>query len=264
MSISFAAVQLAGKALGDLSEARVLVVSAGQAGKLAGKALREWGVKELAVTNRTYEKAMELAQELEGRALPFGHLEQELSSFDIVVSATGSPRPILTKEILAKAMQRRNGLPVCIIDIAVPRDVEPSVGQLPNVFLYDIDDLQQVTEAHRKEREKEVAAVEVLVEREMARFMRWWQALDAVPVIASLRQKAEGIRQRELDKTLKKMRPLTAGERERLETLTKAIVNKVLHDPIVTLKAQGKDRGYIQTVSELFHLDPQERSPHDQ
>ena len=263
VSVSFTAVQLAKRVFGEIGDCKVLVISAGQAGKLAGKALRDWGAKEIAVTNRTPERAMELARELEGRALPFARLEQELLNFDIIISATSSPHFVLTRDAVAEALPAREGRPLCLIDIAVPRDVDPAVTQLPGVFLYDIDDLQELSEAHLREREREVAAVEALVEGEVVRFMRWWNTLDVVPVIASLREKVEAVRCRELAKTLKRLPHLTPAEQMRLERLTRAIVNRILHDPIVTLKEQGRERGYMQAVEALFHLGPEEESSSD-
>jgi glutamyl-tRNA reductase len=255
LSVSYAAVQMARQVFGGLERCRVLVISAGEAGKLTAKTLRDSGAAEVGVANRTRPRAAALAQELGGRVVEFEAIGPALADFDIVISATASARYVLPADLVARAMERRAGRPLCLIDIAVPRDVDPESRKIPGVYLYDIDDLEAVTLASRAEREREVAKVEVIVAEETARFMAWLQGLHAVPVIKALRQRAEALRVRELEKALGRLQDLSPEERAQVEALSHAITRKLLHDPIVALKKTGKGKGHIEAARELFALD---------
>ena len=255
VSVSYAAVQMARQVFGGLKQCRVMVISAGEAGKLTARSLKDTGASEIAVANRTYSKAVALASELGGRPLDFERIPEALVDFDIVISATASARYVLPTEMVAQAMSRRDGRPLCLIDIAVPRDIDPESRLIDNVYLYDIDDLEAVSLANMAERKKAVGRVQEIVDGEAQKFMQWLLSLEAVPVIKSLRSKAESIRQREARKSMAKLRHLSSEDLERVEALTKAIAKGLLHDPIVSLKAQGESKGYIEAARELFRLE---------
>lgn len=254
VSVSHACVELARKVLGDLANSTVLIISAGEMGKLTGKIIRDSGASHILVTNRTYERAVALASQLNGEAIPFSRLKQALIDADMVVSATGAPSFILGPEIIAQAASQRDGRPLLLIDIAVPRDIDPQVGKLPNVCLYNIDDLQSFSQSNLEERKQEAARVETIIDFEVAHALRWWNNLKVTPTIAALRDWAEAVRQEELEKTLKKLPDMPPEQRERLEAMTKAIINKLLHKPTVFLKDEDKGHRYLPIVSELFDL----------
>ena len=255
ISVSSTAVGLARRILGDLRGSTVLVVSAGEAGKLTARNLKETGVARLLVTSRTLERATELAADLGGQAIPFDQLGRALADSDIVISSTGAPAFLIDQPAIEAAVRRRNGRPLLLIDIAVPRDVDPAVRRLENVHLYDIDDLQAVAEANMREREKEVDKVEALVEEEVSRFVEWYRSLDVIPTIAALRERAERVRRVELDKTLGHLSNLSPEERARVEAMSRAIVKKILHQPIARLKSEGGDgEQYVAALRDLFAL----------
>lgn len=256
LSVSSVAVELAAKAIGDLTKRNALVIGTGEAGRLVAKALKERGISHITATSRSYQKASALATALGGSSVDIGSLGRELATCDIVISCTGAPHLILDLITVEKAMQARSNRPLVVIDIAVPRDVEPEVGQISNVFLYDIDDFTHLSWLNRKQRQTEIKRAMEIIDAEVKRFTRWWQAIEVKPVISSLVKKAEDIRQAQLDMTLKKLRRLSAEEQESLEAMTKAIVQKILHDPIECLKNNAHRRdNYITLVNELFQLD---------
>jgi glutamyl-tRNA reductase len=256
LSVSSVAVELAAKAIGDLTRCKALVIGTGEAGRLVAKALKERGVANITTTSRSYEKASALAKSLGGSSVDIGSLGQELTGCDIAISCTGAPHLILDLKTLENAMSARANQPLVIIDIAVPRDVDPEVGRLSNVFLYDIDDFTHISERNRKQRETETQKAMEIIESEVKRFTSRWQTMEVKPLISSLVEKAEAIRQAQLKMTLKKLRRLSTEEQQSLETMTEAIVQKILHDPIQRLKkdAHGRD-DYIRLVTELFQLD---------
>ncbi|MBF8267835.1 MAG: Glutamyl-tRNA reductase [Dehalococcoidia bacterium] len=252
LSISSAAVEMARQVLGDIHRRRVMVIGAGVAGKLVARAMKDRGAGQIVVINRTLERAQELAQELGGEAASFESLEGLLGTVDIVVSATDSPGLVLSRDLVARASARRDGAPLLVVDIAVPRDVDPAVGQLPGVSLRGLDDLEAVSQANRREREKEAEQVERIVDEEVSRFSEWWDTLRVAPGIAQLREHAEQLREKELRKTLKQMPHLSEEDAARIEVMSEAIVKKLLHAPIATLK---EDPSYLSTVQELFGLN---------
>jgi glutamyl-tRNA reductase len=259
LSVSSVAVSLAAKAVGDLNRCKALVIGTGEAGRLVAKALKERGIAQITTTSRSYDKASTLAVELGGNSVDIGSLGRELATCDIAISCTGAPHPILDLKSVENAMQARSNRsnhPLVIIDIAVPRDVEPQVGQIKDVFLYDIDDFTHLSQLNRKRRETEIKKATELIEAEVKRFTTSWQAMEAKPVISSLVRKAENVRQTQLDMTLKKLRNLSAEEQQSLDAMTKAIVQKILHEPIQHLKTDAHKRDdYITLVNELFRLD---------
>lgn len=257
-SISHVAVELTSQIFHDLSEKRVLLIGAGEMAELAAKNLVDNGVGGILVVNRSPGRAATLAQRFGGDALDWHRLTQALWQADIVISSTSAPQTILTREAVATAMYMRRNRPLFIIDIAVPRDVEPSVEDVPNVFLYNIDDLQQVVEANLEQRRREIPRVEAILQAEVAGFMAWFRALDVVPTIVDLRQHAERIREVEMERALRRLDHLSEQERGVVLALSHRLVNKILHQPTVRLKARANGHDafhYAEVVRDLFGLD---------
>jgi glutamyl-tRNA reductase len=256
LSVSSVAVDLASKAIGDLANCQALVIGTGEAGRLVAKALKERGVSKITVTSRSYEKASDMAKLLEGSSVDIGSLGHELTGCDIAISCTGAPHFILDPKTLENTMSARSNRPLVIIDIAVPRDVDPEVERLDNVFLYDIDDFTHISERNRKLRETEIKKATEIIDSEVKRFASRWQQMEVKPVISSLVEKAETIRRAQLEMTVKKLRHLSADERQSLEAMTEAIVQKILHEPIQHLKNDtGQREDYVRLVAALFGLD---------
>jgi glutamyl-tRNA reductase len=256
LSVSSVAVELAAKAIGDLTTRKALVIGTGEAGRLVAKALKERGVNRITATSRSYEKASAMAKALGGNSVDIGSLGQELTGCDIAISCTGAPHFILDLKTMENAMTSRSNRPLVIIDIAVPRDVDPEVRSLSNIFLYYIDDFTHISDRNRKQRETEIQKATEIIESEVKRFTSQWQTMEVKPIISGLMGKAEAIRQAQLKLTLKKLRRLSAEERQSLEAMTKAIVQKILHDPIQHLKNDAEERDdYIRLIAELFRLD---------
>ncbi|MCZ6615298.1 MAG: glutamyl-tRNA reductase [Chloroflexi bacterium] len=256
LSVSNAAVQLARRVFPEFSGRRVLVLGLGDAGKLAARALSNAGARNILVVNRTYQRAVDTAAELGGTPVPFDRLADALDSADIIVASTGSPGYILTPEMPALAA-RDAAHPLFIIDIAVPRDVDPAVGRLPGLHLYDIDDLEAVSGTNRREREREAAKVEAIVADEAPSFMHWLASRESVPTVAALRQRAETIRAKELARLVRRLPNLSDEQRAPLEAFSRALVNKLLHAPITTLK-RNHHPSQTEVVRELFDLDGQQ------
>ncbi len=258
VSVSYAAVELAKKIFESLPSRTVMVVGAGETSELAARHFVRQGVASVFVANRTYERAARLAQTLQAKAIPWESMLEHLVQTDIVVSSTSAPQPIIDKTMVQDVMRARKRQSMFFIDIAVPRDIDPAVNTLDNVFLYDIDDLEQVVAANRREREREAVAAEEVVWREVRQFQHWLEAQDAVPTIVALRQRAEAIRHEELSKALAKLGPLDQRQHRAIEALTTSIVNKLLHTPTVNLKRSsrhGRLHDYVQLVRHLFELD---------
>jgi len=256
LSVSSVAVELAAKAIGDLTTCQALVIGTGEAGRLVAKALKERGVNRITTTSRSYEKASAMAKTLGGSSVDIGSLGQELTGCDIAISCTGAPHFILDLKTLENAMSTRSNRPLVIIDIAVPRDVDPEVRRLNNIFLYYIDDFTHISDRNRKQRESEIQKATGIIDSEVKRFASQWQNMEVKPVISGLVGKAEAIRQAQLKLTLKKLRRLSAEERQSLEAMTQAIVQKILHDPIQHLKKNADERDdYVRLIAELFQLD---------
>jgi len=253
-SVSRACVELAKRAVGDLNNLGVMVVGAGDAGKLAAFALCRSGLREITVINRTYERAEELARQLSGRALPFQDLAGALSRTDIVICCTGSPGYVLEAKMVREAMALRPERPLFLLDIAVPRDIDPAVSRIDNVHLHDVDDLETVSEANRQEKDREARHAEELVGEETSHFQEWWRTLAVLPTMLALRGRAEEIREEELEKTLKKLDGnLTPEQLASVEAMTHAIVNKLLHGPTVYLKGRRAPAD-LRVAKEIFRL----------
>lgn len=257
VSVSSVAIDLAEEIVRDLSKCRVLIISTGEAGRLAIQALAKRGAAQLLVSSRSYEKALDLATSYQGEALPFHHLKEGLTEADIVISSSGAPHYILESTVVAEAMQTRPHRPLVLVDIAVPRDIEPAVKDIENVHLYDIDDLKRVSDLNHRQRAGEKEKVEAIVDVEVAKFIAWCDTLEAVPTIAALVSKAERLRRIQLDKTLCRIN-LSDDDREAIDAMTQAIVKRILHDPIRYLKNGGQGVNHIQAVQDLFELDAQD------
>ncbi|MBM3182464.1 MAG: glutamyl-tRNA reductase [Chloroflexi bacterium] len=259
LSVSSVAVSLAAQAIGDLSNCKALVIGTGEAGRLVAKALKEKGVCQITTTSRSQENASALAAALGGHSINISNLSTELATCDIIISCTGAPHTILDRQTVETAIATRSNRPLVIIDIAVPRDVEPEARQVKGVFLCDIDDLTHVSELNRKQREREIHSAMRIIDFEMERFASWWQTAEAEPIISRLTTKAENIRRAQLARTLKKLRELSPEEQKNVEAMTKAIVQKLLHDPIQWLKENANtSEENVKLVGKLFQLDTKE------
>jgi glutamyl-tRNA reductase len=254
VSISYVAVELARKIFGELKDRRVLLVGAGKMSELAARHLVRGGAHARVLGGRRFERAAELAAALGGQAAPLEALRDELGLADIVISGTGAPGIVATRADVQAACDARRQRPLFLIDIAVPRDVDPAVRDLPGVFLYDLDDLKSVCEANLRERRKQAVAAEAVVEREVREFLGWQRTLDAVPVLVALRQRAEDIRRAELDKARRRLGELKPEQEQALEALTSAIVNKLLHAPTVHLKEAAQNGHGSEQVSLIRRL----------
>lgn len=235
-SISSVAVRLAQQTVASLPAAQVLVLGAGEMAELAVEALRKRGVTRIQVVNRTLARARRLAGRWDGEAATFEKLPLALGQADIIITSTSAPHTIISPEMISKA---RSGRPLVIIDIALPRDVDPAVGELPEVCLYDLDNLQAHLEKSLARRESAVPQVEVIINEVQAEFNEYIHMLDVFPLIAELHQRAESIRQVELEKTLRRLPELTEAERQHLQAMTRALVKKILHAPITRLRASA-------------------------
>jgi len=258
VSISSAAVELAQKIFDDLENRTVMLVGTGEMAELAAKHLISYGVKTIYVTSRTYERAVNLARTLNGSALDFEAFKNELRRADIVITSTSAPNFIIKKEMVEKAIHERKNKPIFFIDIAVPRDIEPDVNDLENVYLYDIDDLHVVVSANMKEREKEADNAMNFISQEVTKFNNWVGTLDAVPTIVEIRKKAENIRMQEIEKTLKKIPYLSEDDKKLLRQMSSSMVNKILHKPTIKLKQKTQSEDghvYLKAIRHLFHLD---------
>lgn len=257
-SIPSAAIELARKIFGSLKGRRALVLGAGEMAELTLECLRGEGVQEVVVTNRTEARAREVAARLGASAASIGDLPQLLASVDIVVSATAAPHPVITGELIARAEVGSRKHPLLILDIALPRDVEPQVGSAPNVFLYDIDDLSQVVEGTLERRRSEVALAEQIIGGAVRDFWHWYLGRTVVPTIRELRGWAESVRERETRRVLSALEHLSERDQQAIEALTRQLLAKVLHSPTTRLReaaAEGRDAQVLEVARYLFALD---------
>jgi glutamyl-tRNA reductase len=262
VSISFAAVSLARKIFGRLQGRRVLVVGAGEISTLTAQHLRSHGVGEIVITSRTLAHAETLAAAVLGRAVPWQEMPAALGDADIVITATGSQRPIITRGMLDASARRGNG-PLFIIDIAVPRDVDPAVGAIEQVFLYNVDDLQSVVSENMSRRTAEIERAEAIVTEELGRFASWQRSRGAIPTVVALRQKFDRIRRAELQRLEGKLGALSPDARARVDEVTRLIVEKLLLEPTEQLKALPDEEtqlAYTEAVNRLFRLRPDDSS----
>jgi glutamyl-tRNA reductase len=258
-SIASVAVRFAEGIVADLRAARVLVLGAGEMAELVLKALRKRGVSQVQVLNRTLARARALAEASGASAATFERLPQALWEADILIASTGAPHTILPTALAAEILADRRGRPLAIIDIAVPRDVDPQVADLPGVRLFDLDALQHHLASSLARRAREAPRVEAILAEMQAEFEQYLAMLDVFPLIAELHQRAEAIRQAELEKTLRRLPDLGEAEREHLDALTQALVKKILHAPITRLRTsagQAEAVDYAVVARALFDLSP--------
>jgi glutamyl-tRNA reductase len=263
VSVSSVAVKLAADFLGDLTDRRVLVIGAGENAELTARALRDRGVETLFVANRRYDRALGLAQRYGGRAIAFDSLPGELEHADIVVSSTGAPHQIVGREELEFVAATRMGRPLVLIDLAVPRDIEPGVRDCPGIALYDMDDLQEEVARNLSSRQAETDEAQVIVTEEVARFEDWLSSLDVVPTISALRRRGDEIVEQVLRENEARWESLSEADRERVATLASAVVSRLLHEPTRMLRGaagEGTSYRYVHALHELFGLES-ERAP---
>lgn len=260
-SIPSAAVELARKIFGPLGSRRALVLGAGEMSALALECFAAEDVDGVVVANRTAERAETLASRVGGRAVGFEQLGARLAETEILIAATAAPRPVLTRELIDRALPRGPRQPLLIVDIALPRDVEPSVGEIERIFLYDIDDLQQIVDGNLERRRGEVPRAERIISDAVADFWDWYRARDVAPVIRKMRGRAESLRRTEVEKALRRLDHLEPDDREAVELLTRQLLNKVLHDPTVRLRkaaSNGRGGSVVDAARYLFALDEDE------
>ena len=257
VSISYAAIELGRKIFGSLDNKQVLLVGAGEMAELAVEHLIRNRVGNIAVANRTFERAVELSERFGGSAIKFEELIDAVADVDIVISSTGSPGFILTREQLKGLMRKRRNRPLFFIDIAVPRDIDPDINRLTNTYVYDIDDLKGVVEENIEDRQREAVKGERIIDEAVIKFRQWFESLEVVPTIKAIRGKLEAIADTELKKALQS-ESLPPAAHETVRRMAHAMINKILHDPTDVLKRDGCQKGrsaYLDIARKLFRLD---------
>lgn len=262
VSISYAAVELARQIFGSLRGKKVILIGAGKMSELAARHLERNGVAEIAVTNRSPERARAMAELFRGRIIDYQNFTSSLPEMDMVIASTGAPHYILTREAMKKVIGARRNRPMFLIDISVPRNIEPSVNELDNVFLYDIDDLRTAVDENRKGRAQEAEAAERIIADEVERTLTRLKAREMGPVIVGLQQQLEGICASELERVRGKMGELSPQQQEAVEALLRGIVNKIAHAPIAELRKQASEPGghqAIEVIRRVFRIDGQQQ-----
>ena len=261
VSISFAAVELAKKIFTDISEKVFMLLGAGEMAELTARHLMSNGVKEVIVANRTYERACELAKEFNGRPVKFEDFLHEMVHSDIVICQTAASNYILLKEQMQKVMKERKQRPIFIIDItAEPRNIDPKIGDLGNVYLYNIDDLQGIVDTNMFERKKEAEKAEKIIEEEIEPFLKWLSSLDSVPTIVALREKAEEIKKEEFEKLMNRFPEMEDKQKNAIEYMASAIINKLIHPPTKALKEDPEDKDLlIAIIKKLYGINGEEK-----
>jgi glutamyl-tRNA reductase len=258
VSISYAAIELANKIFSDLSTKTVMLLGAGEMAELAVEHLISHNVRQIRVSNRTFENAVSLAERFNGRALGFEERVEALTEVDIIIASTGASGYVITADQVKKAMKKRKYRTLFFIDIAVPRDIDPKINQLSNVYVYDIDDLKTVVESNIQQREQETVKAERLVSEAVIKFRQWLDSLAIVPTIKALNDKMTAIVDMECDKTLTYLSHLPETDKEAIRRMTRAIASRAIHDPIMFLKHTGGHRDdslYLNVARQLFNLD---------
>jgi len=257
VSVASVAVELAKKIFGTLNGKSVYLVGAGKMTELAARHLLAHGAASIFVANRTYDRAIRMAQKFNGQAIEFSRLYDTCDRADIVITSTGAPHAIFRREHGEQFLSRRKNRPMFFIDIAVPRDVDEEMNKLDGIFVYDIDDLQQAVASHTADRKKEAERADAIIDSEVDRFQARLQTLDVVPTIVSLQDHLETIRQAEIDRVRGRLGQLTPEQELAVETLTRGIVNKIMHTPVTTLKSAARDAEattVVEIVRRIFNL----------
>jgi glutamyl-tRNA reductase len=263
-SVSSAAVQLSKKIFGSLKGRRAMILGAGDVAEIALECLQKEGVKVAIVANRTYERAQSLAERHAATAMHYEECWKSLSEVDVLLCSTASPVPVVTVARVRNAVEARGDKPLCILDIALPRDVEAAVGELDNVFLYDLDDLRAAASANLERREEDIPAAQQIIADEVQVYWDWVAGLAAVPVVREFRDEMEKVRSAEFAAAIKRIGPLTTEQRGAIEHFSKALMNKFLHEPSVRLKAaaaNGRGLGVVDAARYLFALGERADSP---
>ncbi len=258
VSVSYVAVELARQIFGDLRRSKVMLVGAGKMSELAARHLKRAGAEQILVTNRTHARAVEMARLFEGRVIEYERFRERLAEVDIIITSSAAPLYIIRKEEMRRIIEARRNRPMFLIDIAVPRNIEPAVNDLDNVFLYDIDDLQRVAEENLRNRLEEAREAESIVEEEVGRMMSRLKAREVTPTIVSLQQQLEALRQAELEKIQSKLATLAPEQLEAVEAMTRSLINKIAHGPITELRRQAAEPdglASIEVIRRVFRLD---------
>jgi len=255
VSVSSIAVQKIRDHHTDLQKANVLIIGAGEAARLIAESLVEQDVSQIYVANRTQSRAESLAKKLDGIAVQYSNLMEVINDVDVVITATGAPDTLISAEEMNKALLLRQKTSLLIMDIGLPRDVDPHVADLPNVTYFDMEALQEIAAENGKARAQEIGSAERLIEEELKEFSIWLENLQTQPTIASISARSEKIRKDAVDKSLRRLN-LDEGQQEEINALTRAIVKRILHDPIVALREYGnQDTHYVEVVHKLFGLN---------
>lgn len=258
VSVSYAAVELGKRIFGSFEGKRVLILGAGKMSELTAKHLSGAGAEEVLVANRTYARAQELAAKCEGVPCTMQEAMERLEEVDILISSTGAEGYVITSAQVARSMKGRQDRPLFVIDIAVPRDIEPAIGELEQVFLYDIDDLEGIVESNMEMRRAEAVKIEAMIEEEVAAFATWLQTLGVKPVIRALQEKASDIHESTLDSLFNKLPELDERQRKVIRRLTKSILNQMMHDPINRIKelaGEGQGTEALELFTQIFALE---------
>jgi glutamyl-tRNA reductase len=262
VSISAMAIELAKKIFGELKDKKILVIGVGEMCEIALKYFKKEGIGDIYITNRTFRNAQKLADEIAGIPYPFNDLQDLLVRVDMVLSSTGAEKPIIGNELVNAVMKKRKQKPLFFIDIAVPRDVEPSVNDTENVYLYDIDDLKDLSQKHLSDRLSESEKAHSIVEEEVEKITAWLKQLDMNPLIASIYEKVEEIRSKEFKKTLQKLQNIDDETTKNIELLTKGIVSKLIHPHVAIIKQNGTP-AVLEIMKKLFRLEDEDEKDMD-
>jgi len=254
VSISYMAVELGKKIFDSLKGHTILLIGAGEMAELSARHLLNAGASRLLITNRTEESAKRLASEFGGTAAPFEELEKTLADADIVICSTGSPTFVVTEEMVRKSRERRRNRPMCLIDISVPRNIDPNAGNVPNVFVFDIDDLESVISSNIREREREAERAELIVQSEVMQFQQSLRLMDVGPTIGALRQKLQDVARTEFERQRKRLGPLSPDQEAAVEQLLMATVNKISHPVLNQMRRfyEASDTETMQDVADSF------------
>ncbi|MBF0344082.1 MAG: glutamyl-tRNA reductase [Nitrospirae bacterium] len=256
VSIGYAAVELSRKIFNNLDNKVFMLLGAGDMAELAARHLTNCGVKEVVVANRTYERGCALAKEFSGRAIQFSDFKKELVNADIVICSTGASNYVITHHEMERIMKDRRLRSVFIIDISVPRNIDPDINKIDNVYLYDIDDLQGVVDTNMNERQKEAIKATNIIDEDVESFNKWLHSLDTVPTIVALREMADEIKKDELTKLFNRLNNIEEKDRKSIEIMANTLVNKLIHPPTVALKESAEDKDtLISTVRRLYGLN---------